>query len=73
MGIAAGGVMLVVWIFLLILAVLWFLMPFAVFGSKDLLKKLIEEQRRTNKLLEEAAERARAPAASLVSSKYRDG
>lgn len=31
--------------------VLWIAMPFSIFGTKDLLKKLIIEQEKTNKLL----------------------
>ncbi len=42
-------------IFLLVgggaILVLWILMPFSVFGTKDLLKKLIAEQEKTNRLL----------------------
>lgn len=42
-------------IFLLIsigtIFILWIAMPFSVFGTKKLLKKLVEEQERTNKLL----------------------
>jgi hypothetical protein len=56
---ALGGLMVIVWLFLFILAVLWFLMPFAVFGTKGVLKELIAEQKKTNRLLEEAAARAR--------------
>lgn len=41
----AGGVGLVVVIFLVVLAILWFLLPFAVFGIKDLLKVLVSELR----------------------------
>jgi cytochrome b subunit of formate dehydrogenase len=35
-----------------ILAVLWILLPFALFGTKALLRELIAEQQRTNSLLE---------------------
>lgn len=38
-------------VFLFIVAVLWFLIPFAIFGIKGLLKEIIYEQRRTNELL----------------------
>lgn len=38
---------------LLVLAVLWFFLPFAVFGIKDHLTKLIKLQEQTNKLLAE--------------------
>lgn len=31
---------------------LWIAMPFSVFGIKDLIKKSIEEQEKTNRLLE---------------------
>lgn len=37
-------------IFGLILAVLWILVPFALFGIKPLLRELIAEQRRANEL-----------------------
>lgn len=37
--------------FLFILAILWILVPFAVFGTKPLLRTLIAEQRRTYEML----------------------
>jgi heme exporter protein D len=42
----------------LVVAVLWIFLPFAVFGMKDILRDLVNEQRRTNQLLAEAAKRA---------------
>lgn len=39
----AGGIGFLFVLFLLVLAILWFLLPFAVFGIKDLLKELIRE------------------------------
>lgn len=40
------------WIlFLLVLGILWFLLPFAIFGTKDRLRDLIEESRRSNQEL----------------------
>jgi hypothetical protein len=44
----------------LVLAILWTLMPFAIFGTKDLLRELIREQRRTNEILIAEAKRVRA-------------
>ena len=41
----------------LVLAILWILVPFAVFGIKGLLRRQIEEQRRTNELLATVAQR----------------
>ncbi len=38
-------------LFLLVLGILWFLLPFAVFGTKDRLRDLIEENRRSNQEL----------------------
>jgi len=52
-----GAIGVTVWVFILLfallLAVLWIALPFAVFGVKDLLGKLLAEQRRTNELLEQ--------------------
>ncbi|AFJ03100.1 hypothetical protein Q7C_1960 [Methylophaga frappieri] len=46
-----GGLSVIWVLFLLILGLLWFLLPFAVFGTKDRLRDLIEENRRTNQEL----------------------
>ncbi|WP_298580624.1 hypothetical protein [uncultured Luteimonas sp.] len=56
-----GGLGLVVVLFLFVLALLWFLLPFAVFGIKDLLKELIRETRATREVLQ--ATRTEATAA----------
>ncbi|MBI5492985.1 MAG: hypothetical protein HY893_08640 [Deltaproteobacteria bacterium] len=42
-----------------VILVLWIAMPFSIFGTKRLLKKLIEEQERTNALLRSMAEQGR--------------
>jgi biopolymer transport protein ExbB/TolQ len=42
---------LFVMLFLIVLGVLWFLLPFAVFGVKDRLDQLIKAQRKTNELM----------------------
>lgn len=39
---------------------LWVLMPFAIFGTKDLLRQLIREQKRPNELLQAQTDRAKA-------------
>ena len=58
MATAIGGIFGVVIIALcIIIAILWILMPFAIFGSKDLLHELIREQQKTNRLLEAQASR----------------
>lgn len=46
-----GGLYLVVVLFLFFLAVLWFFLPFAVFGTKDKLSELIAETKKTNEQL----------------------
>ncbi len=56
-----GTLVVVAWVFLIILAILWICMPFAIFGTKPLLRQLLAEQKKTNKLLEEAAKRAKSP------------
>lgn len=35
-----------------VILILWIVMPFSVFGLKDLIKKSIEEQEKTNRLLQ---------------------
>ena len=61
MGAAAGG-MMIVWVLVLaLIAILWILMPFALFGTKPLLRTLIAEQKKTNELLLAAAARAKTP------------
>ena len=50
-GLAAFG--LIGTLFIFILAILWVLVPFAIFGIKPLLKELIVEQRKTQALLME--------------------
>ena len=42
----SAGILIV--LFLVVLAILWFLLPFAIFGTKDKLSELISESKRTN-------------------------
>lgn len=42
-------------LFLLILAILWILVPFAIFGIKPLLRELIAAQKHTNAILVDLA------------------
>jgi F0F1-type ATP synthase membrane subunit b/b' len=37
--------------FLIVLGILWFFLPFAIFGTKDKLNELIAEAKTTNKQL----------------------
>lgn len=46
----------------LVLLVVWIVLPFAVMGTKDLLRDLLREAKRTNQLLEAAQQR---PGAAL--------
>lgn len=49
-------------IFGLVLLVCWIVLPFALIGTKPILRELVREQRRTNALLEAAArDRAERP------------
>lgn len=50
-GTLTGGISFTLLLFCILLAILWVLVPFALFGIKGLLKELIAEQRRTNALL----------------------
>ena len=51
MGEGLAGASILVTLFLVLLAILWVVLPFAVFGIKTRLGELLEEQRRTNGLL----------------------
>ena len=53
---ADTGIGLIVVIFLVVLALLWFLLPFAIFGTKDLIEQQIKETKETNKLLKQIIE-----------------
>jgi len=59
-GAVGGVVMLLLGLLVLLIAVLWILMPFAIFGTKDLLRELIREQKKTNEILIAEAKRVRA-------------
>jgi hypothetical protein len=59
---ALGGVYLFIVLFLVILAILWFFLPFAIFGTKAKLDLLIQEMKRTNAKLEQLQEQIGGPA-----------
>lgn len=44
-----------VYLVALIIGVLWIFLPFAVFGTKDLIREQLAEQKRTNELLSKLA------------------
>jgi hypothetical protein len=46
-----GGAGVAIVLFLVVLAILWFLLPFAIFGTKDKLSELIAESKKTNEEL----------------------
>ncbi|HYB11101.1 MAG TPA: hypothetical protein VEJ16_15670 [Alphaproteobacteria bacterium] len=49
---AGGGIVALAFVVVVfILAVLWFCLPFAVFGVKPLLREVLEQQRQTNEYL----------------------
>ena len=48
MSIFSGTLGMFIILFLVFLAILWFLLPFAVFGIKDRLDDLISEIKKTN-------------------------
>ena len=47
--------------FVVILAICWIILPFALIGTKQLLRELIRETRRTNELLDQRLPPLRAP------------
>ena len=55
-----AGVIIAIGLLCLLIAILWILMPFAIFGTKDLLRELIREQKKTNEILIAEAKRVRS-------------
>ena len=51
LGLFSGIVGLFVFFFLMVVAIVWFFLPFAVFGTKARIDTLIAETRKTNVLL----------------------
>jgi len=49
----------------IIIVILWIFLPFAIFGMKDLIKELIIETKKTNKLLEELGYEVKTPQQSI--------
>ena len=62
-----GGIGLVVILFLFVLAVLWFLLPFAIFGTKDKLAEIIQETKKTNAELARISSELAASRSTLAS------
>jgi hypothetical protein len=56
---SAATIYLVLMVLAVVIAILWILLPFAVFGLKALVSQAIAEQRRTNNLLSEVKEALR--------------
>ena len=51
-----GAFGLLFFLLLVILLILWVALPFSIFGIKDLIREAIEEQKRTNELLQRLLE-----------------
>ena len=47
----AFGLLFLILFFILVL--IWIALPFSVFGVKDLLREIVEEQKKTNELLKD--------------------
>ena len=66
---AMGGLYLAAVLFAIVLGILWMILPFAIFGTKPLLRQLISEMRETNALLSSLTDRDKA---LLAAKKRRD-
>lgn len=65
------GLMMVMWLAVAVVVVLWICMPFAIFGTKPLLRALIAEQKKTNELLAAAAARSKSPMEVVLVSTHK--
>jgi uncharacterized membrane protein len=63
-----GGFGLVAFLFLVVLVIAWIVMPFAIIGTKPLLRDLLSEQRRTNELLRQLGAAPKTLPSSRASS-----
>jgi hypothetical protein len=70
-NIGGGVLVVVVAVFCLVLAILWILLPFAVFGIKSKMDKLILQNYKTNALLETLNERLSEPLLQATGEKPR--
>lgn len=52
-----GGLTIVFAVLGVVLMIAWIIMPFAIIGTKPILRSLLQEQRKTNELLEVLADR----------------
>lgn len=69
-----GGFGIFAVLFLIVLAIAWIIMPFAIIGTKPILRELLQEQRRTNELLATLErQQVPGPATSLVADKFHSG
>lgn len=58
-GFAVSAVLALI-VFGIVLAICWLILPFALIGTKPLLRQLLAEQRETNRLLRAIGEDGRA-------------
>jgi hypothetical protein len=56
-----GGLYIALVVFMIVLALAWIIMPFAIIGTKPILRELLDEQKRTNALLRQLADRPAEP------------
>ena len=67
-----AGLIVIGFFLLLLLVILWILLPFAVFGTKDKLNQLIAEGRITNQALREMAQDMKSLRSALAGHKPSD-
>ncbi|MBI3398435.1 MAG: hypothetical protein HY026_04285 [Deltaproteobacteria bacterium] len=48
-----GAFGILFFLLLFVLLILWIILPFSIFGIKDLLREAIEEQKKTNEILKD--------------------
>ena len=66
-----GTIALIIVLFFIVLAVLWFLLPFAIFGTKDKLTEIIVQAKKTNAELELITNESSEVRAALLSKPNR--
>jgi uncharacterized membrane protein len=60
-----GGLYVLFAIFVIVMTICWIVLPFAIIGTKSLLRQILAEQRRTNELLAQRAQRSQGSEPTL--------
>lgn len=59
MGEFGAAMMVIGFLFAIVLAIMWIVLPIALIGTKPILRELVKQQQRTNELLQQQIDNAK--------------